>query len=180
MELDLLNKIFGTMGANTPPVSSFELFKLFLNSFVLGSVLAVFTFITIWSQFQMQEEGHKRDRLKLQTILGASNILFLCVGLTGVMILVANNLARALSIGATMALMRFRVKLGNKNLGSNLLFGIIVGVACGLQEIVVAWMVTGIYLFLQLILFLVLKNFEKKSFVRKKNQPKLEDVPNEC
>ena len=64
------------------------------------------------------------------------------------MILVNNNLARAFSIGAAIALVRFRIKLGRKGAAANILFGIIGGIACGLNEITLAWLITLLYLFI--------------------------------
>ena len=99
----------------------------------------------------------------LQQFLGASNLLFLCVGLTGLMLLVNDNLARAFAIAAAIALVRFRVKLDQKSVNASLLFAILAGMACGLNNIELAWTATVIYMVLfGLILLLV-------QFIKPKN-----------
>jgi cell division protein FtsW (lipid II flippase) len=127
-----------------------DLLHLLGHSLLVGIVLAGLTYITSAQMTNKKKKGPNKKRSKL--ILGASNILYLCVGLTAVMILVNDNLARAFSIGAAIALVRFRIKLGQKSAGSNILFGIIGGIACGLGEIRLAWLTTFIYLILSLII----------------------------
>ena len=68
-------------------------------------------------------------------VLGSANVLFLCFGMTGIMILVNNNLARAFAIGAAIAVIRFRIKFDGKGLGSSLFFGVLVGMACGVGQV---------------------------------------------
>ena len=125
---------------------------IFANSLAVGIILA---FITYFSTALNIEKGSNAGLLRQKLILGSANILFLCTGLTGLIILVNNNLARAFAIGAAMALVRFRSKLSQKSLGANFLFGIIAGIACGLNELTVAWVVTGMYFILQLFLLLI-------------------------
>jgi hypothetical protein len=139
-----------------------ELFFLLGNSILLGIVLLLVSYKTANTS-----KGHNVDALtpkeKAQLILGCSNVMFLCIGLTAVMILVNNNLARAFSIGAAIALVRFRIKIGQKSGISSILFSIIVGIACGLNEISLAWLLTIIYLISSLFLHLILKKVYSKS-----------------
>lgn len=158
MKAELLHEILQMRG-NTQ-ISLVEILFLFCHSVLLGTFLTIQSFMFAREVDQLGKE--KAGNLA-SYVLGASNILFLCVGLTGIMILVDNNLTRALSIGATLALTRFRVKLGQKNLGANLLFGIIIGVACGVGELKVAWLVTGIYLFLENVMLFLLKKAQEKN-----------------
>lgn len=128
----------------------------FGHSFFLGSIL---TFVTYFSLTYAKPASSKKKlsaKKRAKYILGSFNILFLCVGLTGLMILVNNSLARAFAIGAALGIVRFRVKLGQKSLVSNILFGIITGIACGLEMLSVAWIVTGVYTLLQIFLIYIL------------------------
>jgi hypothetical protein len=87
--------------------------------------------------------------------LGSANLLFLCVGLTSIMLMVNYNLVRAFAIVAAIALVRFRIKLDQKSLNSTLLFGILAGMACGLGEVALAWLVVGVYVLLLGLVLLV-------------------------
>ncbi|MBF0362370.1 MAG: hypothetical protein HQK49_15240 [Oligoflexia bacterium] len=150
---------------------------LFANSLLCGLILSVVTFymaksLTISNESFSTDKDKDKDKdpennnkKEKKTVdyanlfLGSANILFLCVGLTGVMILVNNNLARAFAIGAALTITRFRVKVGPKILASNLLFGVIIGVANGLSEMILAWLLTIIYVFLELILLFIAKKY---------------------
>ncbi|MBF0363270.1 MAG: hypothetical protein HQK49_19765 [Oligoflexia bacterium] len=154
------NSTFSTLNST----SNFKtLIFLLSNSLVCGFLLAITTFyMSKWlaedknsSDSYVNEKENVNENVNL--LLGSANILFLCVGLTAVMILVNNNLARAFAIGAALAITRFRVKVGPKILASNLLFGVIVGVAIGLSEITLAWLLTIIYIFLKIILLFLAK-----------------------
>jgi hypothetical protein len=78
-------------------------------------------------------------------VVGASGALFLCVGMAGVMILVADSLARAFAIGGAVALVRFRVKMAGRFQSFAFLYGVIAGMACGVGRIDVAWALTAIF-----------------------------------
>ncbi|MFN8370724.1 MAG: hypothetical protein U0T83_08905 [Bacteriovoracaceae bacterium] len=110
-----------------------------------------------------EELGYKKIH---QLIFGSANILYLTVGLTGIMLLVNNNLARAFAIGASLALVRFRVKLSQKAVDSNFLFGIIAGIACGLKEITLGWVITIVYILLQTSLYLIVKSAHKNEEIK--------------
>ena len=149
--------------AGVPPIP-FDLrdvLVLFGNSILLGLVLTWVTYLVVCQaeDDDEDEEGPLSQKDKYKLFLGASNILFMCVGLTGVMLLVGNNLARAFAIGAALALSRFRVKISKKSTGTHLMFGIIAGIACGLDQLAVAWICSMIYVALQLALFFA---FQKK------------------
>lgn len=105
----------------------------------------------------------KKTTNNLDICLGAANLLFLCVGLTGVMLLVNNNLARAFAIAAALALTRFRIKLDQKSVNASLLFAILVGMACGLGEQRLAIIATGIYIALFIILFVVVRILKPRA-----------------
>ncbi|RLA64322.1 MAG: hypothetical protein DRQ88_03770 [Epsilonproteobacteria bacterium] len=134
-----------------------ELITLLGHSTLIGIILC---FITYFSTKGYLNPNKNLDKQKIALILGTTNILYLCTGLTAVMILVNNNLARAFSIGAAIALVRFRIKLGRKGAAANILFGIIGGIACGLNEITLAWLVTCLYLAISMGIYLITRKWK--------------------
>ena len=106
---------------------------------------------TALGKLEPQESGKGKKSKAIgpvSTFLGSSNLLFLCVGLTGIMLLVNNNLVRAFAIISAIALIRFRVNMNQKNLTSSLLFAVMAGMACGVKEIQLAWTFIGVYVIL--------------------------------
>ena len=165
-------------------LTDYQMFLLLLNSIGLGIILVIATFYEVrylseYPALQIAEPDNdddddaspesikpkagKKSVSNLEIFLGASNLLFLCVGLTGVMLLVNNNLARAFAIAAALALTRFRIKLDQKSVNASLLFAILIGMACGLGEQRLAWMATGIYIVLFIILFIVVRLLKPKA-----------------
>lgn len=96
-----------------------------------------------------------------ELLLGSANVLFLCFGMTGIMILVNNNLARAFAIGAAIAVVRFRIKFNSQ--GSMLFFGVLVGMACGVGQIATAVGVTFAYAILQAVVIILMSVAAKKE-----------------
>ena len=80
--------------------------------------------ITYLTSRNLLKDPKAASEEKIELILGTVNILYLCTGMTSVMILVNNNLARALCYWATVALIRFRIKLARNMSNSNVLFAI--------------------------------------------------------
>ena len=173
--------------ANGPSMSNYHMFLLLLNAVGIGLILVIATFLEmkylagyeeqfVSSGGDDDDDGHSPTSVKpraqnkgdetLQMFLGASNLLFLCVGLSGLMMLVNNNLARAFAIAAAIALVRFRIKLDQKSINASLLFAILAGMACGLDATGLAWMSTGIYIALFVVL-LVFVQFIKPKHPRR-------------
>ncbi len=175
-------------GSTAILLSDRQMLILLLNSIGLGIILVIATFYEVkyLSNYAQLDVALKDDdddseggsgspesvhpkSLKnkavsnLEIFLGAANLLFLCVGLTGIMLLVNNNLARAFAIAAALALTRFRIKLDQKSVNASLLFAILIGMACGLGEQRLAWMSTGIYIVLFIILFIVVRILKPKT-----------------
>jgi hypothetical protein len=130
-----------------------ELFILLGHSAAIGFVLCLITYFT----------NRTPTKEKSSLILPTSNIMYLSTGLTAIMILVNNNLARAFSIGAAIALVRFRVKLGRSGATANILFAIIAGLACGLDEVRLAWIMTGIYFLISYGTYLLIKDIPEEE-----------------
>ena len=99
-----------------------------------------------------------------ELLLGSANVLFLCFGMTGIMILVNNNLARAFAIGAAIAVIRFRIKFNSQ--GSMLFFGVLVGMACGVGQLATAMGITFAYAALQGIVIGLMTLASKKELIK--------------
>jgi hypothetical protein len=96
-------------------------------------------------------------------IIGAMNLMFLTVGLCALMILINNSLLRAFAIVAAISVVRFRVKLDSKALGSAMIFAILAGMACGVRELQIAYVSVGVFLVLVSILILLIKLTEQPA-----------------
>lgn len=132
---------------NSEPITQLLAIEYLGLSILLGALL---TLVTIWANqkvspllqiIEPSDNGQTATAAKLSpmalltgAILNASNVLFLCFGMAGIMILVNNNLARAFAIGAAIALVRFKIKLDSYGLGVTLFFGVVVGMACGVGQ----------------------------------------------
>jgi hypothetical protein len=143
-------------------------------SIALGIILMI---IAVWSGWVISDKAKlkKKDKEKdgaeislvkarfEDLIMGSANVLFLCFGMTGIMILVANNLARAFAIGAAIAIVRFRIKFDSNGLGSTFLFGILVGMACGVGQILTAVGITFAYGMLQAFLMILISVIHRNN-----------------
>lgn len=157
----MLKGLMGTVAvdalkeAPTVAVNFDRAIHIMLNSLGVGLVLAAVTYLGTRSIYGRGQGS--RELNQFQLLLGSANLLFLCVGLTGTTLLIGDNLVRAFAIVAALALIRFRVKLDQKSLSASVLFGVLAGMACGLQEVGLAWIMTGFYVVLlaALIVFLI-------------------------
>lgn len=168
---------------NGTPMSDYHMFLLLLNAVGIGLILVIATFMEMkylagyeqhfissggndddddHSPTNITAKGQSKGDETLQMFLGASNLLFLCVGLCGLMLLVNDNLARAFAIAAAIALVRFRIKLDQKSINASLLFAILAGMACGLDATGLAWMSTGIYIALFVVLIVIVQFIKPK------------------
>ncbi len=133
-----------------------KIIGIMVNSLGVGLVLAAVSYLGIRSIYGRGQGSKTLNQFEL--LLGAANLLFLCVGLTGITLLINNNIVRAFAIVAALALIRFRVKMDQKSISASVLFGVLAGMACGLQEVSLAWIMTGFYVVLLgvLVVFLVI------------------------
>ncbi len=151
--MNIPKEIINNQGGQEIFYKTDELFILIGHSAAIGLVLCLITYFT--NRFSEKEKN--------TMILTTSNIMYLSTGLTAIMILVNNNLARAFSIGAAIALVRFRVNLGNKGATANILFAIIAGLACGLDEVRLAWIMTGFYFLISFGTYLLVKDIPQEE-----------------
>lgn len=153
----LMGTVAGQNMAEAPVLAmSFDqIVSIMINSLGVGLVLAAVTYLGTKSIYGRGKGSNSLDPFAL--LLGSANLLFLCVGLTGVTLLINNNIVRAFAIVAALALIRFRVKLDQKSMSASVLFGVMAGMACGLQEMLLAWIMTGFYVVLlaALIVFMI-------------------------
>lgn len=106
----------------------------------------------------------------INSVLNASNVLFLCFGMSGIMILVNNNLARAFAIGAAIALVRFKIKLDSYGLGATLFFAVVVGMACGVGQVETAIAIAGAFSIIQVLLVQTMVYFAKRPEIEEENR----------
>lgn len=139
------------------PVPSLEIAEIMGNAALLGLVLTVSTYFLRRYIDRSAESPKDTLEFQLKEIVGAHNLLFISVGLCGIMLLISNSLLRAFAIIAALAIVRFRVKLDNKSLGSAMLFAILSGMACGAREPGIAYVTVGIFLTLAGLLALMVK-----------------------
>ncbi len=117
------------------------------HSILLGMVLVLATF-WVGRSLDKRAMGSITSEDHLKEIIGSMNLMFLTVGLCGIMILINNSIFRAFAIVAAIALVRFRVKLDNKALGSAMIFAILSGMACGVHEIGFGYLSVAVFLLL--------------------------------
>ena len=112
---------------------------------------------------------------KFDSILNASNVLYMCLGMTGIMVLVSDSIARAFAIGAAIAIVRFRIKVDSKSFGMCLFYGVLAGMACGVDHVPLAYAMAIIFSLLQVCIFSLAYLVGKKSEVTPTKA--LEEVP---
>jgi hypothetical protein len=145
-----VNPLFAQLGLAAPgeEASLIRAVQLMLHSIGAGMVLMLVTAAgTAWAARRLgnaEDEGSSAE-----IILNSANVLYLSFGMCGVMLLVNNNLARAFAIGAAIALVRFRIKVGSKTLSMALFYGVLTGMACGVDRVHLAWGITFTFALLE-------------------------------
>jgi hypothetical protein len=144
------------LGQGEPPgLDARATLVLLGHSVALGLVLML---ITWWASRQVHSRalpaapGAAADEKALSPtdqVLSAANVMYLCFGMAGVMILVNNNLARAFAIGAAIALVRFRVKVDSKGPAMALFYGVLAGMACGVDRVAIGWGIAAVFALMQ-------------------------------
>ncbi|MDZ4676589.1 MAG: hypothetical protein SGI74_03685 [Oligoflexia bacterium] len=163
---------------NSDSGDSLPLIKTLLimgHSVVLGILLMM---VGIWVATRLRKNSPKPgldpNNQMSEIVLGAGNYLFLTIGMTVVMVLVNNNLARAFAIGAAISLVRLRIKVDGKGQGTTLLMAVLVGMACGVDKVVMAWCLMITYTILQSVIVSYVCNWSKNN--PKIVEPKMEQT----
>lgn len=98
-----------------------------------------------------------------ELVLSSANVMFICFGMTAVMQLVNNNLARAFTIGAAIALIRFKIKMNSKAVNMGLFYGAVVGMACGVDQVVLGYAAVGFFAVLQFMVITTAKVVDRAT-----------------
>lgn len=149
-----------------------QAFSLISHSIAVGSLLMLTT--ALISIQNLSKPGipqgapsgvttNKPSPTKFDCILNASNVLYMCLGMTGIMILVSDSIARAFAIGAAIAIVRFRIKVDSKSFGMCLFYGVLAGMACGVDHVQLAYIMAALFSALQAVVFLIAFVFDKKE-----------------
>jgi len=155
------------MAENSPTLPPEMMLELIFHSIVVGVILMVVNAYAQWiigDRYEAESTDPESTDAAIaasrsvnhspagQLILTSANVLFLSMGMCGIMLLVSNNLARAFAIGAAISLIRFRVKISKNSLAMSLFFGVLVGMATGVQQVRVAYGIAVIFSAIQLFL----------------------------
>ncbi len=137
------------------------------HSALLGAVLML---ITVWASYQAVAPAAstavipgEEPESPAELVLSSANVMFICFGMTAVMQLVNNNLARAFTIGAAIALIRFKIKMNSKAINMGLFYGAVVGMACGVDAAVLGYVAVGFFGLLQVFTLLLSKAVDKAT-----------------
>lgn len=122
------------------------------NSAVLGMLLMA---ITVWVTLATTttKESTEKPLTTADLITNSANVLFICFGMTGMLLLVNNNIARAFAIAATIALVRFKIKVDSKIMSMSMFYAVLTGMACGVGHSFIGYVLV---LFFGLLQFTVL------------------------
>jgi hypothetical protein len=121
------------------------------HSATIGAVLAITTAcVTLALKAKSSKSQQPSD-----LIMASANVMFLAFGMTGVMMVVNNNIARAFAIGAAMALIRFRIKVDTKTVNMGLFYGVLTGMAVGIDQVPIAYAISFFFAIVQSILVTV-------------------------
>lgn len=105
-----------------------------------------------------------------ERIFSAANVLYLCFGMSGMMLIVNNNIARAFAIAAAIALVRFRIKVNSKILSMALFYGVLTGMACGVGHAYIGYVLVIFFGILQLLVLTAARIAQRRA--PKKDQPR--------
>lgn len=133
------------------------------NSAALGMVLLC---LTVWASNSTPNDkiGPNTSRLSpSDIIINSSNVLFICFGMTGMLLLVNNNIARAFAIAAAIALVRFKIKVDSKIMSMSLFYAVLTGMACGVGYAFIGYILVIFFGILQFIVISAVKAAHAKS-----------------
>jgi len=151
-----MNQLLAQLQANTADFPAIAMGAVLLHAILAGLVIALSGYIleTVLTRISSTPSTDSVSRL-----VSASNLLIICVGVSGMVLLIQQSLVRAIVLFAAIAVVRFRVRVSEKSLGAAFFFSVIAGMASGLGEFKLTWVFTGIFLTISLILSLVFKLF---------------------
>lgn len=150
------------------PSLTFEIvYPVILHSLGMGALLMISSMAAHMMLGKRPAPGSEEET-PAQLIQHSAHVLFMCLAICCLILLVENNLARAFTLGAAIALIRFKTKLEEKTSSTALLFGIICGMSAGVGIPRVGWMLAALYGLIQLTLVGIVQFFER---LRKRQVP---------
>lgn len=154
-----LNQLLAQLQANSEGLPAIAVGAVLLNAILAGLIIALAAFIldTVLTKISSEPDADSVSRL-----VSASNLLIICVGVSGMILLIQQSLVRAVVLFAAIAVVRFRVRVSEKSLGAAFFFAVIAGMSSGLGEFNLTWIFTGIFVVITLCLALVFKFFVQR------------------
>ena len=110
-------------------LSIFSILIRFVSSAILSACIAL-----IFNWMNQQKEG---NYVMMHTLI------FLAVAISGAMMIIGNNLARAFGLVGAVSIIRFRSAVKSARDMAYVLFIIVIGMACGLGYVLLAVVTTG-------------------------------------
>lgn len=161
---------------NVEPVNFMTSLEALANSAALGMVLLC---LTVWASHTTPSDRLEPDQPKptpSDIIINSSNVLFICFGMTGMLLLVNNNIARAFAIAAAIALVRFKIKVDSKIMSMSLFYAVLTGMACGVGYSFIGYILVIFFGVLQFIVLSAVKAAHAKSLKNQLTQPEGEQL----
>lgn len=156
------NNLQAAESAVTSALNSMTAVQALSESLIMGIALMLVTYWVDSKQINVPDSEGKINGAR-QILQNSSNVLFMCVAICTVIMLVGNNIARAFALGAAIAMVRFKMKLGENSSGSGLLFAILCGMACGIDAAYIGWILVVGYSVVQITLSAAIHSIEKKN-----------------
>lgn len=133
------------------------------NAALLGVLLML---LTAWVSSMTSKTSSTTTETTLtpsDLVINSANVLFICFGMTGMMLLVNNNIARAFAIAAAIALVRFKIKVDSKIMSMSMFYGVLTGMACGVGHPYIGYALVMFFGILQLFVVFAVR-FARKRF----------------
>jgi hypothetical protein len=159
------------MTSQSEVVSVMTSVEALANSAALGMVLLC---LTVWASNSSSNDrlGPGESRLSpADIIINSSNVLFICFGMTGMLLLVNNNIARAFAIAAAIALVRFKIKVDSKIMSMSLFYAVLTGMACGVGYSFIGYILVAFFGILQFIVISAVRAANAKAIKAQLNNP---------
>lgn len=132
------------------------------NSAALGVLLMI---LTVWVGAltgNVKGATSEKPLSPSDLIAGSANVLFICFGMTGMLLLVNNNIARAFAIAAAIALVRFKIKVDSKVMSMSLFYAVLTGMACGVGHAFIGYVLVLFFGLLQFAVIIAVKFATKR------------------
>lgn len=131
-----------------------EIVSVIAHTVAAGVVIGSFAYVL---DYVLSKKSNNTEQDPVQRLINACNLLLVCVGVGGMMLLIEQSLIRAVVLFAAIAVVRFRVRVSEKSLGSSFFFAVIAGMAGGLGEFNLTWLFTSLFVGISLVLSMVFR-----------------------